>query len=373
MGILQDILDKITNIKSLKQTLFNKLLTMYLVEYGATLEDCVNAVNRMPYYGEVIQYNLSTKDQLHRIEKGYYGGSYTVGIDALQQQRIIPENIKKGVSILGVAGELNAGDIAALLDRSITTLENDEVTSLGAYAFAGCSNLYRINLERVTSVGAYAFRDCIVLYDVNLPSVQTLGQYAFYGCSELFTFSSDTLTNIGNFAFYECSGLSIFEALAVETLGSNAFSGCTSLTDVNFPMLGNTGWTSAFEDCTGLTMAAIPNVSKIPNSAFSGCTSLTDVYADSAETIDMYAFENCSSLASIELPYATLIKNHAFRNCTSLTELILPGDTMCNYEGSTVFYNTPIANGTGKIKVNANLLNSYKTYWHEYESQIEAI
>ena len=53
--------------------------------------------------------NITTKNQNLNILKGYHDGKGYVGIAEPEKQKIIPENIKNGVSILGVTGNLQAG------------------------------------------------------------------------------------------------------------------------------------------------------------------------------------------------------------------------------------------------------------------------
>ena len=53
--------------------------------------------------------NITTKNQNLNILKGYHDGKGYVGIAEPEKQKIIPENIKNGVSILGVTGNLQTG------------------------------------------------------------------------------------------------------------------------------------------------------------------------------------------------------------------------------------------------------------------------
>lgn len=53
--------------------------------------------------------DITTKNQNLKILKGYHDGKGYVGIAEPEKQKIIPENIKNGVSILGVTGNLQTG------------------------------------------------------------------------------------------------------------------------------------------------------------------------------------------------------------------------------------------------------------------------
>ena len=52
--------------------------------------------------------SISGKSESYTIPKGYHDGSGKIGIDSSEQAKIVPENIKKGVSILGVTGSYEA-------------------------------------------------------------------------------------------------------------------------------------------------------------------------------------------------------------------------------------------------------------------------
>ena len=61
----------------------------------------------------------------------------------------------------------------------------------------------------MTSIGDYAFYGCSGLTNVTIPnSVMSIGNQAFYGCSGLTSMNIPTnVTNIGLWAFESCSGL----------------------------------------------------------------------------------------------------------------------------------------------------------------------
>ena len=85
------------------------------------------------------------------------------------------------------------------------------------------------NTYSVTSIGNKAFRYS-GLTSVTIPnSVTSIGSYAFDGCSGLTSVTiGNSVTSIGNSAFSGCSGLtSITIPNSVKSIGSSAFSGCS--------------------------------------------------------------------------------------------------------------------------------------------------
>lgn len=65
----------------------------------------------MPNRGAVTG-SISNKNTPYQIQNGFHDGSGTVGIDSTEAAKIIAENIKNGISILGVTGTYE-GDATA--------------------------------------------------------------------------------------------------------------------------------------------------------------------------------------------------------------------------------------------------------------------
>ena len=81
------------------------------------------------------------------------------------------------------------GSIHILIDgKEVTDLViPDSVTSIGNYAFYGCSSLASVTIpDSVTSIGKWAFRECSSLASVTIGNgVTSIGQEAFYNCRSL--------------------------------------------------------------------------------------------------------------------------------------------------------------------------------------------
>ena len=132
----------------------------------------------------------------------------------------------------------------------------DSVTSIGNWAFDGCTGITSITIPNsVTSIGAHAFDGCTGLTSITIPnSVTSIGYMAFYGCTGLTSIAiPNSVTSIGNWAFFECTGLtSITIPNSVTSIGDGAFNSCTGLTSITIPDSVTSIGDKAFRDCTGL-------------------------------------------------------------------------------------------------------------------------
>ena len=277
----------------------------------------------------------------------------------------------------------------------------DSVTSIGSYAFSGCTSLESITIpDSVTSIGEYAFSGCtslqyneydnayylgnavhpyLVLVKAKNTSIssctiseQTRVIYysAFSFCFSLTSITiPDSVTSIGERAFYHCPGLtSVTIRNSVTSIGNSAFYNCTSLTNITIPDSVTSIGSYAFCCCTSLTSITIPDsVTSIENYAFYYCTSLTSItIPNSVTSIGSAAFRECTSLTSITIPDSvTSIGEYAFYGCTKLTSV--------TFENTSGWYRTPTkgaTSGTNMTVTNASTnatnlrSNYYDYYWY---------
>lgn len=73
----------------------------------------------MPNNGAVTG-KISTKDGAYIIPQGYHDGSGTVGISETEKEKIIPSNIREGINILGVDGQMSGSEGMKPQSKTIT-------------------------------------------------------------------------------------------------------------------------------------------------------------------------------------------------------------------------------------------------------------
>ena len=148
----------------------------------------------------------------------------------------------------------------------------DDVTSIGNYAFSGCSSLTDITLpSSVTSIKSCAFYKCSQLASIEIPSsVTSIGNSAFQNCTGLTSITiSDRVTSIGNYVFWGCSNLtSIVIPDSVTSIGVLAFNDCSSLTSITIPDSVTSIGYAAFSDCSSLKIISLSCKSTLKKSDF---------------------------------------------------------------------------------------------------------
>ena len=157
--------------------------------------------------------------------------------------------------------------------------------------------------------------------------VTSIGDYAFRGCSSLTSITlPDSVTSIGDCAFVFCVGLSsITLPDSVTSIGDSAFKNCSSLTSITIPDRVTSIESRAFTGCSSLTSITIPDsVTSIGYATFAGCSSLTSItIPDSVTSIGESAFSNCSSLQTISLSCKSTLKRSDFGDQADLVSYAL--------------------------------------------------
>ena len=269
------------------------------------------------------------------------------------------------------------------------------LTSIGNYAFAGCSGLTSMtNIPNsVLNIGEGAFVSCSGLTSLTIPeSVIDIADGAFRDCTSLTSVTiPNSVTSIGSTAFYNCSGLtSVTIPNSVTSIGSSAFYGCSSLTSVTIPnsvtsigkdafykvpnivyngTASGSPWgarsVNGFVDgflvyadakktnliaCSKVAEGEIvipSSVTSIGSNAFQYCTGLTSVtIPNSVTSIGDYAFYGCTGLTSVTIPNSvTSIGDYAFSRCTGLTSVTI-GNSVTSIGSNAFQYCTGLTSVT---------------------------
>ena len=76
-------------------------------------------VGTMPNNGAATG-KIITKDGAYIIPQGYHDGSGTVGISETEKEKLIPSNIREGINILGVDGQMSGSEGMKPQSKTIT-------------------------------------------------------------------------------------------------------------------------------------------------------------------------------------------------------------------------------------------------------------
>jgi len=255
----------------------------------------------------------------------------------------------------------------------------NSVTSIGRYAFYGCTNLSSISLpnsiryiyskafdntlwynnqpdgvlylgnyvygykgqmsegtsvvlkEGSTMISYAAFDGCSRLTSITIPnSVTSIGDYAFRGCSSLASIIvSNNVTHIGDYAFdgtpwlkNQPDGLLYIGKIAYKFIGTMPANASVVIKDGTTQIANK-----AFSGCSGLKFITIPNsVTSIGEEVFKDCSNLASITIPNSVTrIGYSAFSGCRVLSSINIPDGvTSIGRETFKDCSNLASITIP-------------------------------------------------
>lgn len=104
-------------------------------------------VGTMPNNGAVTG-EISTKEGSYTIPQGYHDGSGKVSIDATEQAKIIAQNIREGVTILGVEGSMSGSEGVKAQAKTVTPSSTQQTI----LPDEGYTHLSQVTVEKIPYV-----------------------------------------------------------------------------------------------------------------------------------------------------------------------------------------------------------------------------
>ena len=173
------------------------------------------------------------KDIMRAIEPKLRNADY---IGAFNEFAVYCDKIANGSAVASTkakaAEQKTYGIYTYKVSKYSTTITGCNKSAKGAITMPS-----KIDGMPVTSIGAFAFDGCTGLTSITIPdSVTRIGDGAFSGCTGLTSITiPNSVTSIGDGAFLECTGLtSITIPNSVTSIGDEAFWDCTGLKDVYY-------------------------------------------------------------------------------------------------------------------------------------------
>lgn len=254
----------------------------------------------------------------------------------------------------------------AFQNTSVSSLVIPEgVTSIGDYAFAGCTSLTEITLpSTLRNIGANAFDGCTQL-TIKFSAPQTPSEGGAQTTADEEAEEEDTGLTIGDYAFRGCTGLTgnLLLPDGIVSIGNNCFEGCTGITGITFGKYLTKVGDYAFSGCTNMTYvtfgawtAATDTLeTSVGDYAFNNCSNLENVTfsstgpktfrsnkgtSSSLKNRDTFTFNRCEKLTTVTLGTGLVeVINSVFTELPALKKVELP-DTVTTF-ASKAFYNCP--------------------------------
>ena len=228
----------------------------------------------------------------------------------------------------------------------------DSVTTIGASAFEGFTNLETVTLAQnqsvsgasaqsatgITTIGKNAFKNCSSLDGLIIPNtVTSCDKTAFTGCSGLHNLTLDTMNEDVLSAVENLSNLHVTIGNSVTTIVDEAFYCFGNLKEILIPASVTSIGANPFCWASELESIKVEEGNSIYHSAGNclietesktlivGCKTSVIPTDGSVTSIGDYAFYGCETLTSIEIPNTVIdIGDYAFFACHSLTEIVIP-------------------------------------------------
>lgn len=170
----------------------------------------------------------------------FYSDTFTYIPEGYNSGNLLLNGKSQAVNVLRIV-PVTKSFTNQLIDRTIYTISSNmisDLTEIGAYCFANCTNLTYITFPNtLQSIKLNAFRHCLALKTIKIPnSVTFIGDSAFYNCVDLTSVQLSTnLPSIEQYTFALCTSLnSITIPTSVTKIDSYAFTRCDALTSITY-------------------------------------------------------------------------------------------------------------------------------------------
>lgn len=261
-------------------------------------------------------------DRLFRVEDGcltaYFGTLTELDLPAM-----LPD---AGITAIGA-------DVFAGTETLTRIVLPDTVTEIGENAFAGCTALTELECpwEQLTSVGARAFAESAVSGDIRLDALRSLGAYAFADTKYADAVSlSPQITALPEGVF-QGSGIRRLSAPAVTEIGAYAMSNASALTELLLPFDRLTAVGAHAFESVSLTQAGVPEpvfaaLETVGAYAFAyaECNTMT---FPALKTAAPYVLKDCAA-AVLNLPAAERLSHDAIGFAVSGRTCVVLGDAL---------------------------------------------
>lgn len=226
------------------------------------------------------------------------------------------------------------------------------VTTMGKGVFRECYNIENVTMSTpITDLPAETFMDCMSLitdayYNIT-EKITSIGDYAFSGCSALTgkITIDNKVTYLGNYAFSRCSRIEETEINAqIDKLLDGVYKDCGMLSKVSKPNSVTEIGNETFENCTSISSEILhnnilTNITSIGNKAFKNCKGV----------------EGTLTINDI----VTKVGDSAYEDCTNVSKIVFQEGTTNKAIGAKAFYNA--AANQEIVRLYGNPSNSNKT------------
>ena len=265
----------------------------------------------------------TTTDQTITPTQGsVFSGGTVHAVTSSIDSNIQPGNIREGVSILGVAGTLSGGSGVFVVPDG-TKFSTSTFTELP-------SNIDTSNVTDMNSMFSGCY-NLTAIPQMNTSNVTDMNSM-FNGCQQLTAIPQMSTSNVTDMRsmFYYCMELTEIPLLDTSNVlyMNDIFNTCLKLTSI--PQLDTSNVTDMshmFDNCQILTNISQLLTSNVTNMScmFNNCQHLTEIpLLDTSNVTDMsYMFSSCQNLTGIPLLNTSNVTNMdgMFQDCFNLTTI----------------------------------------------------